>query len=252
MRKPHAKTMPSGLRALTASGHGFWELNLLDGTAWFSDWFFTQLDWDSRDKPTTWAALRTVLAPAGWERVLADMRAHLERRVPFDLEVAVQVAPGVQRRWRLRGAAECNEVGHAQWFSGGVQDVSGAHDTAAAERRELKLLGHAFDALPTAAALIDAGGVVVRSNDSWRANSAHTAADGDYFATWSDALMTEADAAAAEALVAGLREVLCGARAEYANTHAIGTAEPRRSLRVRARPFEVEGVRRLAVVHEES
>jgi hypothetical protein len=61
-----------------------------------------------------------------------------------------------------------------------------------------------------------------------------------------------ADAAAAAELVAGLTDVLRGARPEYQKTHEIATASRRRRLHVRARPFEVEGVRRLAVVHEES
>jgi hypothetical protein len=38
---------------------------------------------------------------------------------------------------------------------------------------------------------------------------------------------------------------------EYAGTHEITTPQRRRRLRVRARPFELDGVRRLAVVHEE-
>jgi len=238
MPKPHAKTRPSGLRALDACGNGFWELNLLDGSAWFSDWFAAQLGWAPEAKPATWAALRNVLTPEGWEHVLAAMRAHLERREPFDVEVAVAAAPGVTRRWRLRGEAERNDAGQAHYFSGGVQDVSAGHDAGAAERSALTLLDRGFEALPTAAALIDAGGHILRSNGSWRATGA--SADRDYFASEDSQL------------VAGLREVLGGARGEYANTHEIVTAERRRRLRVRARPFEVEGLRRLAVVHEET
>jgi hypothetical protein len=250
MRKPQAKTRPSGLRALEASGDGFWELNLLDGSAWFSDWFVAELGWDPEAKPATWAALRKVLAPQGWERVLTDMRAHLERRVPFDVEVAVVAAPGVARWWRLRGEAERNEAGQAHYFSGGVQDVSAAHEAAAAERRENDLLGKGFEALPTAAAFIDSTGMVLRSNDAWRGTRAN--ADSDYFASLSEDADTGGASAAAAELVAGLREVLGGVRGEFAKTHEIVTAERRRLLRVRARPFEVEGVRRLAVVHEET
>ncbi len=235
MRKPHAKTRPSGLRALAASGNGFWELNLLDGSAWFSDWFFTQLGWDPEARPSTWDALRDVLSPEGWERVLTDMRAHLERRMPFDVEVVVPGAPGAPRRWRLRGAAERNDAGQAHYFSGGVEDVSAAHEASAAERRERTLLERGFEALPTPAAFVDARGLVLRSNGSWRE-------------TWADAA---SDRLAAE-LVAGLREVLGGARGEYTETHEVVTAERRRVLRVRARPFDVEGERRVAVVHEEA
>ncbi len=239
MPKPHPKTRPSGLRALEACGNGFWELNLLDGSAWFSDWFVAQLGWNPEAKPATWAALRNVLTPEGWEQVLAAMRAHLERREPFDVEVAVTAAPGVARRWRMRGEAERNDAGQAHYFSGGVQDVSTGHEAAAAEREAFALLERGFEALPTAAALIDAGGRILRSNGSWRETCA--SADRDYFAAASE------DAP----LVAGLRDVLGGTRGEYANTHEIVTAERRRRLRVRARPFEVEGLRRLAVVHEE-
>jgi len=247
MRKPHAKTRPSGLRALDACGHGFWELNLLDGSAWFSDWFAAQLGWDPASMPTTWAALRNVLTPEAWDQVLSDMRAHLERREPFDVEVAVSAPDGVARCWRMRGEAERNDVGQAHYFSGGVADVSAAYDAAAAVHRELALLDRGFEALPTAAALLDARGHILRCNGSWRASGAPS--DRDYFAASSEAGQMSVEAAAE--LESGLREVLGGTRGEYANTHEIVTAERRRRLRVRARPFEVEGARRLAVVHEE-
>jgi PAS domain-containing protein len=222
MRKLHAKTRPCGLRALEASGQGFWELNLLDGSAWFSDWVCTRLCWDMEARPTTWAALRTALAPHDWDRVLVEMRAHLERRAPFDCEVSVEAA-GATRRWRLRGEAERNELGQATYFSGGVQDVSDAHEAAAATRRELALLDQGFEALPVPAALVDAGGLILRSNGAWREHGVSETAVADYFAARSQAARHEAQA-----------------------------PQLQHRLRLRARPFEVEGARRLAVVPEET
>ena len=39
------KATKPGLRALDACGDGFWEFDLIDGSAWFSDWFYDKLDW---------------------------------------------------------------------------------------------------------------------------------------------------------------------------------------------------------------
>jgi len=42
---PHArpKAMQPGLRALDACGDGFWECDLIAGSAWFNDWFYRKL-----------------------------------------------------------------------------------------------------------------------------------------------------------------------------------------------------------------
>jgi PAS domain-containing protein len=113
-----------GLRALAASGDGYWELNLLDGSAWFSAWFFAQLRWTSEMRVRTWSALRGSLLPASWEHTLQRMREHLETGAAFDFEVELENAAGEARWWRLRGAAERHPCGQPRYLSGSAADVS--------------------------------------------------------------------------------------------------------------------------------
>jgi hypothetical protein len=158
MAKPHAKDRPPGLRALDASGDGFWELNLLDGSAWFSDWFYTQLHWTEERRPDSWASLRPAIRPDDWASMLREMRSHLEQHSPFDVEVPIRAPDGAERWWRIRGRAECDLGRQPQYLSGIAYDISEQRAERTALLHELAWLREGFDVLPLAAGLIDAGG----------------------------------------------------------------------------------------------
>jgi PAS domain-containing protein len=113
-----------GARAMKASGDGFWELALSDGCAWFSEWFHERLGWTEAAK-RSFNDLRPVFSPDSWELLLNQLRAHLERRLPFDATFPVQLADGRTESWHMRGVAQHNEVGHPTHVAGSVRDVSG-------------------------------------------------------------------------------------------------------------------------------
>ncbi len=260
MDKSRAKQRPAGLRALDASGDGYWELNLLDGSAWFSDWFLRQLDWRGETRQNSWSALRDYLTPASWARLLQNMRNHLEERTPLDLDVSVRAsaksasadAKIPTRCWRIRGAAERNSLGQPHYFSGVVQDVTRERAARLALQGELLELRESFEALPTAVALIDETGVIQRGNRRWQAAAAALALeDGpldvgrDYLQGWQRlAPLPDAD------VVARLQALLRGSELEFTDTVTIAATPVPRRIGIAARRFDIDGKTQLAVIHD--
>ncbi|HWX80307.1 MAG TPA: hypothetical protein VNZ02_09460 [Steroidobacteraceae bacterium] len=109
---------------MKASGDGFWELALSDGSAWYSEWFHHRLGWTEAAK-RSFNDLRPIFAPDAWEMLLGQLRAHLERKIPFDAIFPVQLADGRTESWHMRGVAQLNEVGHPIHVAGSVREVSG-------------------------------------------------------------------------------------------------------------------------------
>ena len=253
MAKPHAKDRPPGLRALDASGDGFWELNLLDGSAWFSDWFYTQLQWTEERKPDSWASLRPAIRPDGWVSMLREMRGHLEEHSPFDIEVPITAPDGAERWWRIRGRAERDLGRQPQYLTGIARDVSEERAERTALLQELAWLREGFDVLPLAAGLIDAGGIVVYLNRRWRELASENALLGeqldvgkDYLRSWSQGPIAHP---AGSKIVAGLEGLLRGEDREFVMPYEIRTSAGLRNMRLRARLFETCGQRQIAIVH---
>ncbi len=89
-RRPRPKATPPGSRALAACGEGFWEFDLIDGSAWFNDWFYRKLDWGHDARRPTLNDLEPALRPHAWHKLMSSFRDHLERGVPLDAELEVE------------------------------------------------------------------------------------------------------------------------------------------------------------------
>jgi hypothetical protein len=222
---PRAKSRP-GLRALEACGGGFWEFDLIDGSAWFNDWFYRKLDWVRDARRPVLGDLEPVLRPAAWARLMSTFRDHLERGNPLDLEIEVEVAGQRLERWRMRGSAQRNGAGQPVYLAGSMWEVSDQP-----EREEVGTIGSlrgAFDALPVAAALLDSHAAVLVSNQLWSAFPGATAAQA----------------------LARLRAANSQTAIEFwlDQDSECGSA---RQLRVRAIAFQHEGSRHLVVTLED-
>ncbi len=114
--------MQPGMRALAAWGDGFWELDLIAGSAWFSDWFYRKLDWQRDTERSTLDDLQPALRPEDWDRLMGMLRDHLEKRLPLDLEIDVNVGARFER-WRMRGAAERNDAGQPVYLAGSMREM---------------------------------------------------------------------------------------------------------------------------------
>ena len=147
-----------GMRALNAGGDGFWELDLVEGSAWFNDWVYRKLQWASDGQRTTLYRLQPRLRPDTWETLLRGIREHLEQRTALIAELCVQLGEDRCEWWQLRGAAQRNDAGQPVYLAGSVRDISAEHYDRQALSASLFLLRGAFEVLPVAAALLDAVG----------------------------------------------------------------------------------------------
>lgn len=214
------------MRALSACGDGFWEFDLLDGSAWFSEWFYRKLNWSTEIKRTGLSDLQPLLPPAAWEELIAKFRSHFEQGQPLDLKLRVQVAGGQHEWWHLRGCAQRNDAGQPIYLAGSVRDVSA--DVGQPEiPASLLCLRGAFEAFPVAAALLDARGAVLNANRKWFE-------------------FREADAVR---VIARLQELNPQAALEFSLDDAAGSGGGV-SPHVRAVPFEHNGIRHLVATLE--
>jgi hypothetical protein len=108
---------------MQASGDGFWEVDLADGSAWFSDWFCARVHW-TQPKHPSWSDLRPLMSHETWNVLLRNMRSHLEEQTPLDIKVQVQLAEGHTAWWHLHGSAQRSAFGHPTHFAGCVRDVT--------------------------------------------------------------------------------------------------------------------------------
>jgi hypothetical protein len=225
--RARTKALKPGLRALEACGDGFWECDLLAGSAWFNDWFYRKLDWPQDAKHSTLNDLQVALRPGAWERLMGVFRDHLEKGFPLDLEIEVDVQGVRLERWHMRGSAERNEAGQPVYLSGSMREMRDEPTNPHADIRAC--LGSAFDALPVAAALLDSHASVLAANQLWR--------------KFPEATVGQA--------IARLRAANSQTAIEFwldegAHPHSGG-----RKLRVRAVAFQHEGSRHLAVTLED-
>lgn len=131
-RRPH-KALASRLGKLLPGGDGLWELDLVNGTAWFSDWFYLRLGWPMEVKRKRLDDLRPNLPVGAWEALLLAIRGHLERQMPLDAELCVQLQGGQIEWWRMLGAVERNSRGKPVHLAGSVRDVTAEPRRDAAE-----------------------------------------------------------------------------------------------------------------------
>ena len=113
---------------MRASGDGFWELDLLDGSAWFSDWFCPRLQCSETPRRPAFGDLRALMSSETWNELLRKFRSHLEERSPLDAEFQVQLATGQIEWWHMRGSAQRNDTGHPTHFAGCVRDVTATRE----------------------------------------------------------------------------------------------------------------------------
>jgi PAS domain-containing protein len=218
-------SMKPGMRAIASCGDGFWECDLLDGSAWFSDWFYQKLGWVGDAKRTAFADLQAQMPPMAWIELMGKIRSHLEQGAALDLEFEVRTAGDTLERWRVCGRAQRNEAGQPVYLAGSMRAV----DREARASSALACLRSAFDALPVAAALLDARATLLEANRLWR----------------------EYPQATATQAIARLRAANSQTAIEFWLDPGEAASAGIRPLRVRAIAFQHDGARHLVVTLED-
>jgi hypothetical protein len=103
---------------------GRWELDLWNGSVWYSEWFRRRLQWLPHTSHRRLEDLRPNLAPGAWEMLLQGIRAHLERQEPLNLTLGVQLLGGHTEIWQVVGSAERTAAGLPVYLAGSMKDIS--------------------------------------------------------------------------------------------------------------------------------
>jgi len=118
-----SKSSASGASKSPGSGDGTWKLDLMNGTAWFSEWFYRRLQWPVQVNRKKLGDLQPHLLAGGWATLLQGIRAHLELQAPLDAKIPMQLPGGQVEWWRMQGAVERNAFGKPMYLRGSVRDV---------------------------------------------------------------------------------------------------------------------------------
>jgi signal transduction histidine kinase/ActR/RegA family two-component response regulator len=117
---------------MLAAGHGSWDWNLRDRTAWYSAELRALLGVDAKDFPDRFEAFTSRLHPEDTGRVLAAVSNHLDGHADFDLEFRLRTGDGGWKWVRARGRA-VREQGVAVRMAGTLTEwpLSAARDRLA-------------------------------------------------------------------------------------------------------------------------
>jgi PAS domain-containing protein len=121
---PRSRKPAAPAAAKPPASEGSWELDLLSGTASFSDWFHQRLQWPAEVKRRRLVDLKPNLPGGAWEALLLAIRAHLERQVPLDTEICVHLAGSEIQWWRVLGTSTRNGREKPVLLTGTMRDIS--------------------------------------------------------------------------------------------------------------------------------
>lgn len=142
--------------AVAGSTDGLWGGHPVPDEPWWSPhtpvWWSPRLkamlgfrDDEFPDALESWAVR---LHPDEKERVFAALRAHIERRIPYDAEYRLKTKSGDYRWFRARGQAVWDDSGNLLRMAGSLQDIQDRKEAEEAARRGHALVCAILDHLP--------------------------------------------------------------------------------------------------------
>jgi PAS domain S-box-containing protein len=109
--------------AVEGSSSGLWDWNILTNEVFYAPRWKEILGTDA-ELPNTVEAWSTRLHPEDRDRVLAAVQAHLEERIPYNVEYRLQKKDGKYCWILARGQAIWDEQGQAVRMAGSIDDIS--------------------------------------------------------------------------------------------------------------------------------
>jgi PAS domain S-box-containing protein len=247
------KALADGLRAMHGSGDGYWEWDLIAGTAWYSDWFSRELAWEKEAKHEPLSAWQSYILAEDWPLLLREVRMHLEQHRPLALEVRAQAAGGHDRWWRISGSATRDDNGRPIQLSGNVRDVTATRRAQAVADTTHRMLQAAYDSLPIAVAVLNSAGEIVDASRAWREFPSSDAllgmrfGFGENYLSLCEAFVARNDSA--RALVSAIKNLLAGENMDFRHDYDCSLGGVSHRLRCMARSVEREAVRWVIVSH---
>jgi PAS domain S-box-containing protein len=110
--------------AVRGSSDGLWDWNVLTDEVYYAPRFKELLGYEDAEMENVFASFESRLHPDDRERTLQAVRAHLEQRVPYDVEYRLRTKSGAYRWFRARGQAVWDESGKPQRMAGSITDIT--------------------------------------------------------------------------------------------------------------------------------
>ena len=114
-----------------ASPDGFWDWNVLTSEVYYSPRFKAILGYEDDELENQFNSFESRLHPDEHDWVLAAVRDHLERRIPYDLEYRLRTKQGDYRWIYARGQAIWDETGQPTRMAGSIRDITERKQTEA-------------------------------------------------------------------------------------------------------------------------
>jgi PAS domain S-box-containing protein len=109
--------------AVRGSNDGIWDWNIRTGEFYFSPRVRELLKYGPDEFPNVIECLDTHLHPDDHSRTWAAIRAHLDKRAPYDTEYRLRTKDGRYRWFRCRGQAVWDAGGQAVRMAGSLTDI---------------------------------------------------------------------------------------------------------------------------------
>ncbi|MFO0877835.1 MAG: PAS domain S-box protein [Gemmataceae bacterium] len=110
-------------RAVAGSNAGIWDWDLTTGQAYLSPRFKELLGFQDEELPSSADRFFSRIHPDELAHVHQAVQAHLERRVPYDVEVRLRCKDGEYRWFNSRGQATWSLQGRPLQMAGSITDI---------------------------------------------------------------------------------------------------------------------------------
>ena len=110
--------------SVQGSQDGLWDWNILTNEVYYAPRFKAILGYAEDELEHQFSAFESRLHPEDHDRVLDAIQAHLNRRIPYDIEYRLQNKQGNYRWIHARGQALWDERGQPTRMAGSIRDIT--------------------------------------------------------------------------------------------------------------------------------
>jgi PAS domain S-box-containing protein len=208
--------------ALRGSRDGIWDWDVITGDSHFSDQMYRLLGYEPQEFPGTYEEWISRIHPDDRGIVAAAVRRHLDEDLPaYRLEYRMQTKDGSYRWFQSRGEAQWDDSGRPVRIAGSFTDITESKEFEQALEATRAFTLAVLGSLSAQIAVIDPTGMIVAVNAAWSNYGAERASfvsvpldiGTNYFEAFEQSC-AEDDSVSARVL-AGIKDVLAGRRAEF-------------------------------------
>jgi PAS domain S-box-containing protein len=173
------------LLAIEGTGYGFWDWDIPNDLAYFSDKFRKLVGYEATDYTGGMTALAELTHPDDLQGTIDAINAHFEKKVPYFHEYRLKTPSGAYRWFLVMGQAVWDHEGKPIRMAGMLSDISDRKQTEDALKSSELRLKHAQEMALLGSWMYDPGtGSLQWSNELYRIFEMEGTPDNDLYATY--------------------------------------------------------------------